>query len=198
MSRGITVNEAPSMIWRPPTSTESPWTCNMAVHRGGETASPQRPASYDGAMELGLPASLHGDLARRAAPIACGGALVGLGRRSSPPTIPAPPGSRYPGLRVPPDDRAVVPRVAVSPAAPTSCCTATSARRSATTSSPRWRSSAIVVAWFALATSVVGRCPIRTAPPHVRLRRPILPTLLIAYGVLRNLPVGHPSGPVAR
>ena len=32
---GITVNEASSMMRRPPTSTESPLTCNMAVYARG-------------------------------------------------------------------------------------------------------------------------------------------------------------------
>jgi hypothetical protein len=47
----------------------------MAIHRGGETASPQRHTSYHGLMELGESPPLSG-FARRAAPIACAGATI--------------------------------------------------------------------------------------------------------------------------
>src|SRR4029078_4699770 len=48
----------------------------MALHGGGESAATHRLSSYDGPMQVTLPARSHRHIAHRMAPIACGTGLA--------------------------------------------------------------------------------------------------------------------------
>ena len=138
-------------------------------------------------MELGLPAAMRGELGRRAAPIACGGALVASAAFLAT-HDPAAAGSRYPtcvfhqmtGLWCPGcgltrgtyqllhghvltalSNNIFTPLVLV----------------------------AIVAAWLAWLRVSWGAAPRPLPKRAVRWLAVILPTVVLAYGVLRNLPV---------
>ena len=84
----------------------------MAVHRGGETAGPQRLASYDEAMEqVTVSASPANNLARRMRPRSL--AAAGAGRLGGLPGDPQPQRRPDRASRPAPsiDDRPVVPGV---------------------------------------------------------------------------------------
>ena len=175
------------MIWRPPTSTESAWTCNMAVHRGGETASPQRLASYDGSMELGLPASVHRDLGRRAAPIACGGALAASAAFLAT-HDPGAAGSRYPTCVFHQMTGLWCPGCGLTRGTYQLLHGHVGAALGYNIFTPL-ALTAICAVWFSWLRASWSGVPMHVPARAARWSTVVLPVLVVGFGILRNLPV---------
>ncbi len=175
------------MIRRPPISTESDWTCNTAVHRGGETTSPQRQASYDGTMELGLSAIAHGDLARRATPIAVGGALA-VSCAFVATHNPASPGARYPTCAFHQATGLWCPGCGLTRGVYQLLHGHIGAALGYNIFTPV-AIAAIAITWFGWLRVSWGAPPLRVPPRAGRWFAIVMPVLLLIYGVLRNVPV---------
>ena len=171
----------------------------MAVHRGGETASPQRCTSYDGPMELGVSASLRSDLARRAAPICCGAAAGRRRRVRCHARSELPAGSPFPACTFHQIDRAVVPGMRSDPGHLSVAARPRrrrarlqhlhAGRASPRSSSPGWAG-----------CGCRGAGPPLRVPPWAGTRVGDRPDrrCCIVYGVLRNVPVRPLRAPGAR
>jgi len=159
----------------------------MAVHRGGERASPQRLASYDEVVEIGLPASLHGDLGRRAAPIACGGPLAASAAFLTT-HDPGAAGSRYPSCAFHQMTGLWCPGCGLTRGAYQLLHGHVGAALGYNVFTPL-ALVAIVAVWFAWLRVSWGATPIRVPKRAARSLAVILPVLVIGYGVLRNVPV---------
>jgi hypothetical protein len=159
----------------------------MAVHRGGETASPQRLASYDAAMELGLPAALHGDLARRAAPIACGGALVASAAFIAT-NDPSAAGSRFPACVFHQMTGLWCPGCGLTRGTYQLFQGHIGAAFSSNIFTPVVLV-AIIAVWVSWLRVSWSAPPLRLPQRSGRLLAFAIPALLIAYGTLRNIPI---------
>jgi len=159
----------------------------MAVHRGGESAAPQRPASYDDRMQVAVTASSPNNVARRIAPIACGAGLAataGFVAAHNPSAggfhFPTCPFHQTTGLWCPACGLTrgtyqllhghVVAALSYNVFTPLVLV-------------------AIIGAWCAWLGSSWGAAP-RALPEAVRRTlTTVAPAVVIAYGVLRNIPV---------
>jgi hypothetical protein len=138
-------------------------------------------------MELGLPAAVHGDLARRAAPIACGGALA-----ASAAFIvthdPSAPGSRFPACVFHQVTGLWCPGCGLTRGTYQLLHGHIGAALSSNLFTPI-ALVAIITVWLAWLRVSWGASPIRMPQRAGRLLAVALPALVIAYGVLRNIPV---------
>jgi hypothetical protein len=158
----------------------------MAVHRGGETASPQRHTSYDGAMELSVSPAVRSGFARRAAPICCGAALVaGAGFLAT--HDPGVAGSRFPGCLFHQTTGLWCPGCGLTRGTYQLVHGHLGAAVSYNIFTP-FAVIAIAVAWLGWLRASWDQPAIRLPRHTVRMVGTVLPVLLIAYGVLRNIP----------
>lgn len=138
-------------------------------------------------MELGLPASVHGDLARRATPVA-----VGAGLAASAAFIathnPASPGSLYPTCAFHQATGLWCPGCGLTRGAYQLFHGHIGAALGYNIFTPV-AIAAIVVVWLGWVRVSWGAPPWRVPPHTARWLAIITPTLLLIYGVLRNLPV---------
>jgi Protein of unknown function (DUF2752) len=159
----------------------------MAVHRGGETASLQRQSSYDEAMELSVAAARRGGLTRRAAPICCGAALVaGAGFVAT--HDPGAAGARYPGCVFHQMTGLWCPGCGLTRGTYQLLHGHLGSALSVNVFTPL-ALVAIVVAWVVWLRTSWGGPPIRLPLGAIRALAVILPVVILAYGVLRNIPV---------
>ncbi|MBK5333311.1 MAG: DUF2752 domain-containing protein [Ilumatobacteraceae bacterium] len=138
-------------------------------------------------MELGLPASLHGDLGRRAAPIACGGALAASAAFLVT-HDPGAGGSRYPTCVFHQMTGLWCPGCGLTRGTYQLLPGHVGAALGYNIFTPL-ALAAIVAVWFAWLRVSWGAVPMRLPKRAGRWLAVILPIVVISYGVLRNLPV---------
>ena len=138
-------------------------------------------------MELGLTASLHGDLARRAAPIACGCALVATAAFVAA-HDPASPSSLFPGCAFHQATGLWCPGCGLTRGTYQLLHGHIGAALSYNVFTPV-AVAAIVIAWLGWMRASWGAAPIRLSPRTGRWLAIVPAALLLLYGVLRNVPV---------
>ncbi|MEP7202850.1 MAG: DUF2752 domain-containing protein [Ilumatobacteraceae bacterium] len=138
-------------------------------------------------MELGLPASLHGDLARRAAPVACGAALVASAAFVAS-HDPSAPGSRFPACLFHQTTGLWCPGCGLTRGTYQLFHGHIGAALSSNIFTP-FALAAIVIVWVVWLRTSWGAMPIRVPQRAWRSLALAMPVLIIVYGVLRNLPV---------
>ena len=138
-------------------------------------------------MELGLPASLHGDLGRRTAPIACGGALAASAAFLAT-YDPGAAGSRYPACVFHQMTGLWCPGCGLTRGAYQLLHGHVGSALSYNIFTPLVLV-AIVAVWFAWLRVSWGAMPLRVPKRADHSLGVILPVLAIGYAVLRNLPV---------
>jgi Protein of unknown function (DUF2752) len=159
----------------------------MAVHRGGQTATLQRQASYDWAMELGVPLSVDRGVARRAAPICCGAALAGAAAFVATHN-PGAAGAGYPGCVFHQMTGLWCPGCGLTRGTYQLLHGHLGAALGYNVFTPL-ALAAIVVAWVGWLRVSFGGPPIRIPQRAGRSLSVIAPVLVLAYGVLRNIPI---------
>jgi hypothetical protein len=138
-------------------------------------------------MELGLSASVHSDLARRAAPVAGGAGLVAavaFVARHDPAAI----GSHYPGCVFHQMTGLWCPGCGLTRGTYQLLHGHIGAALSYNIFTPV-AVAAIMIAWWSWVRLAWGGAAIHVPPSLLRIATIALPTLLVAYGVLRNVPV---------
>lgn len=138
-------------------------------------------------MELGLPTALQGDLARRAAPIA-GGAVLATSAAFLATHDPGAAGSRYPTCVFHQMTGLWCPGCGLTRGTYQLLHGHLWAAVSDNIFTPL-AVAALVAAWFAWLRVSWGAAPIRLPKPAARWLAVILPAVVIAYGVLRNVPI---------
>jgi Protein of unknown function (DUF2752) len=138
-------------------------------------------------MELGLPAALHHDLGRRAAPIACGAALAASAAFLVT-HDPGAAGSRYPTCVFHQMTGLWCPGCGLTRGTYQLLHGHIGAALSYNIFTPL-ALLAIVAAWFAWLRVSWGAVPITVPKRAVRCLAVVLPVVVVAYAVLRNLPV---------
>lgn len=138
-------------------------------------------------MELGLPAQMHQGWSGRAAPICCGGALVAAAAVIAT-HDPSAAGSRYPGCVFHQMTGLWCPGCGLTRGTYQLLHGHVGAALGYNIFTPL-ALTAIVVAWFAWLRVSWGGAPIRIPQTAQRWATLALPVLLVAYGVLRNVPV---------
>jgi hypothetical protein len=138
-------------------------------------------------MELGVPASLPSSLARRAAPICCGAALVAAAGVVAT-HDPGAAGSRYPGCVFHQMTGLWCPGCGLTRGIYQLLHGHIGAALSYNIFTPV-AVAAIVVAWLGWLRVSWGALPIRIPQSAGRWLAITAPTALLVYGVLRNLPV---------
>ena len=138
-------------------------------------------------MELGLPAAAHHDLGRRAAPIACGGALAASAAFLAT-HDPGSAGSRYPTCVFHQMTGLWCPGCGLTRGTYQLLHGHVGAALSYNIFTPV-AVLAIVAVWVAWLRVSWGAVPMRVPKRTARWLAIILPVVVIAYGVLRNLPV---------
>jgi hypothetical protein len=138
-------------------------------------------------MELGLPVSAHTDLGRRAAPIACGGALAASAAFLAT-HDPGAAGSRYPTCVFHQMTGLWCPGCGLTRGAYQLLHGHVGAAMSYNIFTPLALVT-IVAAWFLWVRAAWGAIPIRVSQRAARSLAVILSILVLGYGVLRNLPV---------
>jgi hypothetical protein len=140
-----------------------------------------------GPMELGLPAALHGDLARRAAPVACGAALLASAAFVAT-HDPGAAGSRFPACVFHQATGLWCPGCGLTRGTHQLLHGHIGAALSSNIFTPIVLA-AIGVVWVAWLRLSWGAAPIHVPRRTARMLAFALPALVIAYGVLRNIPV---------
>jgi hypothetical protein len=138
-------------------------------------------------MELGIPALLPADLGRRAAPIACGGALAASAAFLAT-HDPGAAGSRYPSCAFHQMTGLWCPGCGLTRGTYQLLHGHVGAALGYNLFTPVVLV-AIVAVWLAWLRVWWGALPIRVPKRAAHSLGVILPVLLIGYGVLRNLPV---------
>ncbi len=140
-----------------------------------------------GPMELGLAATLRSDLGRRTAPIACGSGLV-AGAMFVATHNPASAGSPFPSCVFHQATGLWCPGCGLTRGAYQLLHGHVGAALSYNIFTPL-ALAAIVIVWVGWARVSWGAAPIRVSPRAGRWLAITTATLLLVYGVLRNVPV---------
>ncbi len=138
-------------------------------------------------MELGLTVPLHRDLVRRAAPIACGCALVAATAFVAT-HDPAAPGSLFPGCAFHQITGLWCPGCGLTRGTYQLLHGNIGAALGHNVFTPL-ALAAIMIAWLGWLRVSWGRPPVRLPRSAGRWAALAMPALIIAYGVLRNLPI---------
>ncbi|MGZ5393859.1 MAG: DUF2752 domain-containing protein, partial [Mycobacterium sp.] len=138
-------------------------------------------------MELGLPATLRGGFFRRSAPICCGAALT-TGAAFLATNDPGATGARYPGCVFHQMTGLWCPGCGLTRGTYELLHGHVGAALGYNIFTPL-ALAAIVVAWFAWLRVSWGAAAIRLPQSSLRWMAGIIPTIVVAYSLLRNIPL---------